>query len=80
MKIKTNHIFPNSLHSSFLSVTQRPFSQNVTYNWFDGVLGGVTGVVYSVLFGVLLTLVNFTLDAILHMTTFGSNSYLVFSR
>ena len=40
---------------------------------FDGVLGGVPGVVYSVGFGVLSTLVNFTLDAIVDMTTFGSN-------
>ena len=47
---------------------------------FDGVLGGETGLVYSVVFGVLSTLVNFTLDAIVDMTTFGSNSYLVFSR
>ena len=47
---------------------------------FDGVLGGVTGVVYSVVFGVSSTFVKFTLDAIVGMTTFGSNSYLVFSR
>ena len=47
---------------------------------FDGVLGGVTGVVYSVVFGVLSTLVKLTLDAIVGMATFGSNSYLVFSR
>ena len=47
---------------------------------FDGVLGGVSGVVYSVVFGVLSTLVNFTLNAIVGVTTFGSNSYLVFSR
>ena len=47
---------------------------------FDGVLGGVTGVVYSVVFGVLSTLVNFTLDVIVGMTTSGSNSCLVFSR
>ena len=47
---------------------------------FDGVLGGVTWVMYSVVFGVLSTLVKLTLDAIVGMTTFGSNSYLVFSR
>ena len=47
---------------------------------FDGVLGGVTGAVYSVVFGVLSTLVKFTLDAIVGMTTFGRNSYLVISR
>ena len=47
---------------------------------FDGVLGGVTGVVYSVVFGVLSNLVKFTLDTIVGMATFGSNSYLVFSR
>ena len=47
---------------------------------FDGVLGGIRGVVYSVVIVVLSTLVNFTLDAIVGMTTFGSNSYLVFSR
>ena len=40
---------------------------------FDGVLGGVTGVVYSVVFGVLSTLINFTLDTIVGLTTFGSN-------
>ena len=40
---------------------------------FDGVLGCVTKVVYSVVFGVLSTLVNFSLDAIVGMTTFGSN-------
>ena len=39
---------------------------------FDGVLGGVTGVVYSVVFGVLSTAVIFTLDAIVGMTTLGS--------
>ena len=37
----------------------------------DGVLGGVTGVVYSVVFGVLSTLVNFTLDAIVGMNCAG---------
>ena len=47
---------------------------------FDSMLGGVTGVVYSVVFGVLSTLVNFTLDATVGMTTFGSNSHLVFTR
>ena len=47
---------------------------------FDGVLDGVTAVVYSVVFGVLSTLVKFTLDAIVGMMTFGSNSYLVFFR
>ena len=40
---------------------------------FDGALGGVTGVVYSVVFGVLSTFVIFTLDAIVGMTNFGSN-------
>ena len=38
---------------------------------FDGVLGDVTGVVYSLVFGVLSTLVNLTLHAIVGMTTFG---------
>ena len=36
-------------------------------------LGGVTGIVYSVGFGVLSTVVIFTLDATLGMTTLGSN-------
>ena len=40
---------------------------------FDGVLGGVTGAVYSVVFGVLSTAVIFTLDAIVGMITLGSN-------
>ena len=40
---------------------------------FDGVLGGVTGVVYSVGFGVLSTVVIFTLDVIVGMTALGSN-------
>ena len=40
---------------------------------FDGVLGCVTGVVYSVVFGVLSSYVIFTLDAIVGMTTLGSN-------
>ena len=40
---------------------------------FDGVLGGVTGVMYSVVFSVLSTFVIFTLDAIVGMTTLGSN-------
>ena len=40
---------------------------------FDGVLGGVTGVVYSVVFGGLSTFFIFTLDAIVGMTTLGSN-------
>ena len=48
MKIKSNHIFPNSHNINFLNVTERSFSQSVMYNWFDGVLGGVIGVVYSV--------------------------------
>ena len=47
---------------------------------FDGVLGGVTGVVYSIVFGVSSAFVKFTLHVIVGMTTFGSNSYLVFSR
>ena len=47
---------------------------------FDGVLGGVMGTVCSVVFGVLLSFVNFTWDGILGMTTCGSNSYFVFSR
>ena len=47
---------------------------------FDGVLGGVTGAVYSVVFGVLSTFVIFTLDAIVDMKTLGSNCYFVFSR
>ena len=40
---------------------------------FDGVLGDVTRVVYSVVFGVLSSLVIFTLDAIVGMTTLGNN-------
>ena len=40
---------------------------------FDGVLGGITGVVYSGAFAVLSTFVIFTLDAIVGMTTLGSN-------
>ena len=40
---------------------------------FDGVLGVVTGVVYSVVFGVLSNFVIFTLDAIVGMTTSGRN-------
>ena len=47
---------------------------------FDGVLGGMIGVVCSVVFGVLSVVVNFTWDAILGMTACGSNWYLVFSR
>ena len=72
MKIVSN-ILLNYHHISFLSVTQRSFGQYVTYHWFDGVLSGVTGVVYSVVFGVLSTFVIFTLDAIMGMTTLGSN-------
>ena len=60
MKIISNHIFPNFLHINFLSVTQRSFRQYVMYNYFDGVLGGMTGVVYSLVFGVLSTFVIFT--------------------
>ena len=40
---------------------------------FDGLLVGVTGVVYSVVFDVLSNFVIFTLDAIVGMTTSGSN-------
>ena len=40
---------------------------------FDVVLGGVTGVMYNVVFGVLSTSAIFTLDAIVGMTTLGSN-------
>ena len=40
---------------------------------FDGVLGSVTGVMYSVVFGVLSTFVIFTLDAIVGITTLGTN-------
>ena len=45
---------------------------------FDGALGGVMGAVYSVVFAVLSTFVIFTLDAIVGMTTLGSNWYFVF--
>ena len=45
---------------------------------FDGVLGGVTGVVYSVVFGVLSTFVIFTLDTIMGMTTSGVTDILFF--
>ena len=38
---------------------------------FDGVLVGVTGIVYSVVFGVSSTFVKFTLHVIVGMTTFG---------
>ena len=72
MKIVNNNIFPNSLHISFLSVTQRSFSL-LHITGFDSVLGGVTGVVYSVVFGVMSNFVIFTLDAIVGMTTSGSN-------
>ena len=40
---------------------------------FDGVPGGVTGVVYSELFWVLSNFVIFTRDAIVGMTMSGSN-------
>ena len=40
---------------------------------FDGVFSSVTGVVYSVGFGVLSTVVISTRDEIVGMTTFGSN-------
>ena len=73
MKFKSNHIFSNSFIINFLSATQRFFSQYVTYNWFDGVLAGVIGAAFSVVFGVLSPLVNLTLDSILGMTTCGSN-------
>ena len=39
---------------------------------FDGVLGGVTGAVYSVVFSVLSTFVICTLDAIVGITNLGS--------
>ena len=48
---------------------------------FNSVLSvGVMGVVFSVVFGALLTSVNLTLDTIMGMTACGSNWYLVFSR
>ena len=40
---------------------------------FNGELGGVTGVVYSVVFCVLSNFVIFTSDVILGITTSGSN-------
>ena len=40
---------------------------------FVDVLGGVIGVVFSAVYGVLSTLVNLTLDAIVGMTTCCSN-------
>ena len=40
---------------------------------FDGVLGGVTGDVYSVVFDVLSNFVIFTSDVIVGMTTSHSN-------
>ena len=43
---------------------------------FDGVLSGVMGTVCSVVFGVLSTLVNFTWDAILCITTCGKIAML----
>ena len=57
-----------------------PLDSMLCITGFDSVLGGVKGVVYSVVFAILSNLVKFTLDAIVGMTTFGSNSYLVFSR
>ena len=63
--MKRNHIFPNSLHISFLSVTQSLLDSMLHIIDFDGVLGGVTEVVYSVVFGILSTLASFTLDAIM---------------
>ena len=80
MKIKTNHIFPNLFTLAFSVSLNGLLDSMLCIIGFDGVLGGVTGVVYSVVFGVLSTMVNFTLDAIGGMTTFGNNSYLVFSR
>ena len=44
------------------------------------VLGGVTGVMYSVGSGVLSTVVIFTWDEIVGMTTFDSNWYFVFFK
>ena len=55
-----NHIFPNFLHITFLSVTQRSFDSMCCIIGFDGMLGGVRGVVYNVGFGVLSTVVIFT--------------------
>ena len=73
MKIVHNNIFPNSLHISFYSVTQRSLVNMLHITGFDGVLGGVTGVVFSVVCGVLSNFVIFTLDVIVGMTTSGSN-------
>ena len=52
---------------------QRSLVSMLHITGFDGVLGGVTGVVYSVVFGVLSNFVIFTLDAIVGMKTSGSN-------
>ena len=47
---------------------------------FDGMLGGVIGIVCSVVFGFLSNFVNFMSYGIFGMTTCGSNSYFVSSR
>ena len=44
---------------------------------FDGVLGGVMGIVCIVVFWVLSSFVNFVWYGIFGMTTCGSNSYFV---
>ena len=50
-----------------------PLDSTLCITGFDGVPGGVTGVVYSVVFGILSTFFIFTLDAIVGMTTLGSH-------
>ena len=47
---------------------------------FDGCLGGVMGILCTVVFGVLSSFVNFIWDGILGMKTCGSNSFCFFFK
>ena len=53
MKIKSNHIFPILLRLASSVSLKGLLDSMLCIIHFDGVLGGVTGVVYSVVFGVI---------------------------
>ena len=80
MKIKSYHIFQILLTLAISVSLKDLLLRMLCVIGFDGVLGYLMGVVFSVVFGVLSTLVNFTLDATVGMMTFVAVTDIWFFR